>query len=68
MSSLLTSLFRMTSDLAYKGGMIVDVLSEKLFEHFPGKIVRKDLTKKIKEGAKTRMVKTNIKLRLVTSC
>ena len=41
----------MTSDLAYKGGMIVDVLSEKLFEHFPGKIVRKDLTKKIKEGA-----------------
>lgn len=51
MSSLLTSLFRMTSDLAYKGGMIVDALSEKLFEHFPGKIVRKDLTKKIKEGA-----------------
>lgn len=26
-------------------------LNEKLNEHFPGKIVRKDLTKKIKEGA-----------------
>lgn len=28
-----------------------DVILEKLLEHFPGKIVRKDLTKHIKEGA-----------------
>jgi len=29
----------------------MDLLSQKLNEHFQGKIVRKDLTKKIKEGA-----------------
>ena len=29
-----------------------EVLKEKLREHFAGKIVRKDLTKKMKEGAK----------------
>lgn len=29
----------------------MDALSEKLIQTFPGKIVRKDLTKKIKEGA-----------------
>src|SRR5574344_991921 len=29
----------------------MDTLSEKLIQTFPGKIVRKDLTKKIKEGA-----------------
>ena len=28
-----------------------EVISDKLFKHFPGKIVRKDLTKGIKEGA-----------------
>lgn len=28
-----------------------EVILDKLIEHFPGKIVRKDLTKHIKEGA-----------------
>lgn len=28
-----------------------DIVLNKLLTHFPGKIVRKDLTKKIKEGA-----------------
>lgn len=28
-----------------------EILKEKMFEHFPGKVVRKDLTKSIKEGA-----------------
>ena len=28
-----------------------EIIKEKLREHFDGKIVRKDLTKKIKEGA-----------------
>ena len=31
--------------------MEFDSMNEKLYEHFGGKIVRKDLTKKIKEGA-----------------
>ena len=29
----------------------MEELSEKLNRYFPGKVVRKDLTKKIKEGA-----------------
>ena len=28
-----------------------DIIKQKLREHFDGKIVRKDLTKKMKEGA-----------------
>lgn len=32
-----------------------EVIKEKLREHFDGKIVRKDLTKKIKEGANVPM-------------
>ena len=49
----------MTLDLMCKGGDGMDggqednktALDEKLIDHFSGKIVRKDLTKKIKEGA-----------------
>ena len=29
----------------------MDELTNKILENFPGKVVRKDLTKKIKEGA-----------------
>lgn len=32
-------------------------LLEKLRSYFPGKIVRQDLTKKIKEGAKSAAIK-----------
>ena len=57
MSLLLTLPLQMTSDLAYKGGESMseigatDELNKKLQAVFAGKIVRKDLTKKIKEGA-----------------
>ena len=29
----------------------MDELAQKIYESFPGKVVRKDLTKRIKEGA-----------------
>ena len=37
-----------------------EIIKEKLRQHFDGKIVRKDLTKKIKEGANV-TVNLNIK-------
>jgi len=49
----------MISDLIYRRKGIVimgdktdrNIILDKLIKYFPGKIVRKDLTKKIKEGA-----------------
>lgn len=40
----------LTSDIQNETGNALD-LDAKLVEHFPGKIVRKDLTKRLKEGA-----------------
>jgi ATP-dependent Lon protease len=37
--------------LGFKGGKTMDELSRRLNQYFAGRVVRKDLTKKIKEGA-----------------
>lgn len=45
------ALWRMKMDAVEVNESTRDLIKNKLREHFDGKIVRKDLTKKIKEGA-----------------